>query len=255
MTLGTLQAYSLVQENIGGGHKTFSLHRLVSMSTQRWLEQTPNGKLEWWHSEAITVLSETVPSDEYENWRRWGELLPHTQVALGYLWDSSGETDALRCALILTNAAWYELRMGRHESAHRKGRRALDIRQRFLGETHEDTLFTKSLLALTFGYQNLIGDAIGLNEEALVARTMTLGSGHRQTVMALSNLADAEAHTATQLCKASLVLVLRNTGKKQEAGAMYSEVLRDYLDRDPSATESDVAGLENLIERLAVMKD
>ncbi|KAK8083869.1 kinesin [Apiospora saccharicola] len=368
VALGTLQAYSLIQENIGGKDKTFSMHRLVSLSTQRWLEQTPNSsRLRRWHSEAITVLSATVPSGEYENWRRWAELLPHTQVALGYLLDSSDETDALGCALILTNTAWYELRMGRYESAHRKGRQALAIRERLLGDTHEDTLFTKSLLALTFGYQNQIADAIKLNEEVLVARTTTLGEDHvdtlkslnnlawlyskqekwsevqsmrlrvlearrrtlgpdhRQTIMALSNLADAQMHTgelekalphsraayqsavdcgdlgqdhpdtletldvlggvlrksdlwpeaeekgrkalryhtatesekhpATLLCKASLVLVLRNTGKTQEADTMYGEVLRDYLERDPSVAKGDVTGLENLTERLTVMKD
>ncbi|KAK8140124.1 hypothetical protein PG984_000190 [Apiospora sp. TS-2023a] len=366
VALGTLQSYSLIQENIGGKDKTFSMHRLVSLSTQRWLETTLNSKLRW-HSEAISVLSERVPSGEYENWRRWGELLPHTQIALGYLSDSSGKTDALGCALILTNTAWYELRVGRYESAHRKGRQALAIREQFLGETHKDTLFTKSLLALTFGFQNLIADAIKLNEEVLTARTTTLGKdhvdtlkslnnlawlyskqkkwpevqsmrlrvlearrrtlgpGHRQTIMALSNLADAQMHTdelkeallhsraayqspvdcadlgqdhpdtletldvlggvlrksdlwpeaeekgrkalryhiatesekhpATLLCKASLVSVLRNTGKTQEVDTMYGEVLRDYLERDPSVAKGDVTGLENLIERLTVMKD
>ncbi|KAK8052223.1 hypothetical protein PG993_003608 [Apiospora rasikravindrae] len=366
VALGTLQAYSLIQENVGGGDKTFSMHRLVSLSTQRWLETTPKGKLRW-YSEALAVLSETVPSGEYENRRRWGELLPHTQIALGYLSDARGETDELGGALILTNTAWYELRMGRYESAHRKGRQALSIRQRILGSTHEDTLFTKSLLALTFGYQNLIGDAIKLNEEVLEARTATLGEDnvdtlkslnnlawlyskqakwsevrrmrlrvlearrrtlgpdHRQTIMAVSNLADAQLHTgeleealehsraayqsavdcadlgqghpdtletldvlgsilrkaelwpkaeekgrealryhvttesekhpATLLCKASLVLVLRNTGKEEEANAIYRTVLGDYLERDRSVAEGNVTGLEDLIERLTVMKD
>ena len=59
--LTVLRAYSLISTEVQGG--SFEMHRLVQLSTRRWLEV--QGQLERWKREFITKMSRALPTGNY----------------------------------------------------------------------------------------------------------------------------------------------------------------------------------------------
>jgi hypothetical protein len=78
--LGTLKAFSLITVEKDGS--TFEVHRLVHLSTQKWLAL--EGTLEKWQKRALELIAENFPSGEYETWKTCEVLLPHALAALRY---------------------------------------------------------------------------------------------------------------------------------------------------------------------------
>jgi hypothetical protein len=76
--LGTLQAFSLVVTE--KGRASFEIHRLVQVSTQRWLEL--QGETTKWQEEALKVLTAAFPSGDYGTWVTCEALIPHTHRQL-----------------------------------------------------------------------------------------------------------------------------------------------------------------------------
>jgi hypothetical protein len=71
--LGMLQAFSLVAAEKGG--ESFKMHRLVQISTQRWLEL--HDEITRWREEAMKVLLMVFPGEDYRNWAICKALFPH----------------------------------------------------------------------------------------------------------------------------------------------------------------------------------
>ena len=81
------------------------MHRLVQLSTQRWLEL--EDVIEEWQEEALDVVSRWCPFDgRYENWTAWEAINPHVQVVLGFFFNT--DPCLLQRASILSNAASYD---------------------------------------------------------------------------------------------------------------------------------------------------
>jgi hypothetical protein len=66
----TLRAYSLI--GMGVSDKLFDMHRLVQLSTQKWLEM--HAELQGWRERYIGILGAAFPTGDYTNWFRVREL-------------------------------------------------------------------------------------------------------------------------------------------------------------------------------------
>src|SRR5204862_1442602 len=112
--LGTLQAFSLITSEKGGA--VLEMHRLVQLSTQKWLEL--QGSITKWQEEALRLLSEKFPQGNYEDWVTCEALSPHVQVVVGYVFRSN--SCQLQRASILNNVSWYDKELGRYVAAYEK---------------------------------------------------------------------------------------------------------------------------------------
>ena len=78
------------------------MHRLVQISTQRWLHKTRSK----WQDEVVEVLSEKFPPGDCNNWKESEKLAPHALVAIDYEVSSLARQE--RRATILHNLARFD---------------------------------------------------------------------------------------------------------------------------------------------------
>jgi tetratricopeptide (TPR) repeat protein len=80
---------------------------------------------------------------------------------------------------------------GKYEEAEMINRRALDGREKVLGEKHPDTLQSLSSLAFVLLNQGRYEEMEAMNRRALGGREKVLGEEHPDTVKSFNNLASA----------------------------------------------------------------
>ena len=130
--LGILQAFSLITIE-KGKDAALTMHRLVQLSTQRWLSL--RGDLEKWLVEALSILVNKYPSDAmYGNWPIFELLNPHAQVLLSHTFSS--EASRLGYAKLLGLLASYENEKGRYFVAKEENLKSLTIFEKMLPEHH-----------------------------------------------------------------------------------------------------------------------
>ena len=132
--LGMLQAFSLIAAKKGG--ESFEIHRLVQVSTQKWLEH--QGEMAKWREEALKVLTVAFPSGDYGIWVTCETLSPHAQAVAQYI--PTSDQNLLQRAKLLHNMSSYDKEKGRYNLAYERGLGALSTRERVLGPEHPDTL-------------------------------------------------------------------------------------------------------------------
>ena len=196
--LGMLQAFSLVTSEKGG--VSFEIHRLVQVSTQRWLEL--QGETARWQEEALKILTVAFPSGDYGTWVTCETLFPHVQAVTRYTFIS--DPNLLQRAKLLHNMSSYDITQGRYNLACERVLDALSTRENILGLEHPDTLTSMNNLAMVLRYQGKYGTAEEKLRRALELRKKVLGPKHPDTLTGMSNLA----------------LVLRSQGKYEEAEEM-----------------------------------
>lgn len=108
-----LKAFSLITEEIKPS--IFSMHRLVQISTQMWLEH--QNELSRWQKAALSTMAECCPPNgNYENWISLEAISPHLQVVLDYQF--STKPCQLQRAKILFTLGWYNDEQGRYSIAY-----------------------------------------------------------------------------------------------------------------------------------------
>lgn len=138
--IGTLKAFSLIIEE--KQEVTFAMHRLVQLSTQRWLEIQHS--LTEWQVKALDALISCglsgggIESWNAEDWKVWNQISPHAYIVSHY--DFKIETNTLQCARILRRMASYLHVKGELGRARSLAEESLAIYERFLGHDHEVTL-------------------------------------------------------------------------------------------------------------------
>lgn len=140
MAKGTLLGYSLVKVETDG--ETFSMHPLVQQSIRHWLDQTKK-KTE----AALMALHAVVscfPSGEYGTWLECEKLMPHVKAVLHEACLSN--ISLLERALILFRFSMYKNARGQQAEACKRARECYSIRNRILGDDHEETIHIKLLL-------------------------------------------------------------------------------------------------------------
>jgi tetratricopeptide (TPR) repeat protein len=182
--LGALQAFSLIT---GGKGKdaAYKMHRLVALSTQKWLELT--GALRYWQTEALKVLSENFPGRQsYENWAVLEALTPHAQLVFSFTFSTA--MDLLQCAKLLDFAALYDLGKGKYGEAHEKCVKSLEIRESILPLDHALTLESAQTLGETLLHRGELLSAKAMLERAVTGRERVLGELHPDTLESVSDL-------------------------------------------------------------------
>ena len=179
----TLRAYSLI--GIGVSDRLFDMHRLVQLSTQKWLEI--HSELQAWHEQYIDILGSAFPTGDYANWTTCQALFPHVDVMERYLVTDADHVQVW--ARTLYNGAWYTWARGQYGMADQMARASLRARQEILGADDAVTLDSIGMVALVLRYQGKYEQAEEMNRRALAGREKVLGVDHPDTLTSVSNLA------------------------------------------------------------------
>lgn len=170
--IGTLKAFSLVTEEKNGA--IFNIHRLVQLSTQKWLEL--QHVLVEWQEKALNAVFVRCPlRGDYETWATWETIKPHVQVVLGYVFGT--EPCQLQRASILHKASFYDGEQGQYGAAYKKGMEAQTIYQKLLGKEHPDTLKIMNNLATILGGQGKYAEAEEMLRQVLEVKGEGAGEG------------------------------------------------------------------------------
>lgn len=203
--IGTLKAFFLVTEEKNGA--IFNIHRLVQLSTQKWLEL--QHVLVEWQEKALNAVFANYPlNGAYENWATWETISPHVQVVLEYVFRT--EPCQLKRASILYKASSYDGEQGQYGAAYEKGMEAQTMYQKLLGKEHPNTLTSMDNLASVLVNQGKCNEAEEMHRQELELCEKAVGKEHTHTLISMSNLA----------------VVLNNQGKYAEAEEMDRQVLK-----------------------------
>lgn len=182
--LGALQAFSLITTG-RGKDAACKMHRLVALSTQKWLEL--RGMLRHWQTTALKVLSENFPGRQsYENWALLEALTPHAQLVFSFTFHTA--MDLLQCATLLDFAALYDLGKGRYDEAHDKCIKSLQIRENILPADDPLTLESVQTFGETLLHLGKLDSARGMLQRAIAGREKALGAEHPDTLESISDL-------------------------------------------------------------------
>lgn len=184
--LGILQAFSLITATRGQG-AICKMHRLVALSTQKWLEL--RGTLQYWQYQGLNILAKTFPGPGQQNFKEVSNMLalmPHTQLILGYQFESTEEI--LMCAKLLISTALFDLSSAKYQQAFEKCERSLRIRESLLPSDHPDTLESAQTLGEALLHRGELRAAKTMLQRAIVGREKSLGPLNVDTFESLSDM-------------------------------------------------------------------
>ena len=184
--LGVLQAFSLITATRGQS-AICKMHRLVALSTQKWLEV--RGTLQYWQYQGLNVLARTFPGPGQQNFKEFTNMLalmPHTQLVLGYQFNSTDEM--LICAKLLISTALFDLSSARYQQAFEKCEQSLRIRESLLPSDHPETLESAQTLGEALLHRGELGAAKTMLQRAIMGREKSLGPLNVDTLESLSDM-------------------------------------------------------------------
>jgi tetratricopeptide (TPR) repeat protein len=185
--IGTLQAYSFITAEKGGS--SFEIHRLVQLSTQRWLSLQQK-KTEW-QDRALDLMAERFPTGEYQTWQECEALYLHAKSVVKH--EYAQKAVRVQQARLLQNIATYDDEQGRSEPAYRQFKDALKIRESELGETHLNTLSTRNSLAFMDYREGKLTEAEAVFRKTGKTFEEVLGNTHKITLWTTNKLASVLA--------------------------------------------------------------
>lgn len=162
--LVTLRAYSLI--SVGVNEHLFNMHRLVQLSTQKWLEI--HTELQGWQERYVDLFGAAFPTGDYTNWTTCQALFPHMEAMERYR-----VTDAdhvLVWARTLYNGAWYAMTRRQYGLADRMARASLEAREETLDVNDVLILDSMELLVSALRFQGKYKQAEAINRRALIGR-------------------------------------------------------------------------------------
>ena len=184
--LGVLQAFSLI--NVTRGKSPIcKMHRLVALSTQKWLELC--GTLQYWQSQALSILAGDFPGPGQQAYHEFAHmlmLLPHTQLVLGYQYNTT--EDMLLCAKLLISTALFDLSSARYQQAFEKCEKSLKIRESLLPSDHAETLESIQTMGEALLHRGELGAAKIMLQRAITGRERSLGPLNVDTLESLSDM-------------------------------------------------------------------
>ena len=217
-SISTLHSFSLVAKTIDA--ETYSMHRLVQVSVQAWLE-LQNTTFRW-RREALFTLVKLFPSGDYDTWRACEALLPHTRVVLQHKLQPSD--CAMKRAELLQKLAWFDRSQGRYKSASSKAEEAWKVFERHQGENSPMVLSNMITVGDCFIEQDKLKEAEIILQKGRILQEQVLGSGHPETLRGMGNLSWAwfkqrRYDEAESLARETL------TGREQTLGSNHPDTL------------------------------
>ncbi|KAL9118306.1 MAG: hypothetical protein Q9187_005152 [Circinaria calcarea] len=193
--LGILQAYSLI--STGSASETYDMHRLVHITTRKWLETS--GQHKKWSVRALTMLSINFPNGDYHSWQTCALFLPHALKVIRC--ELHGVEEAILLGTLQFKVARYYYKQGLFFDAKELNLQAIQRLERSFGSLHEQTLAAKSNHVAVLRKLGEFQEAEQLGLEVMKNQRRTLGANHPQSL------------TSGYL----LSQVYRNQGKHNEA--------------------------------------
>jgi tetratricopeptide (TPR) repeat protein len=125
------------------------MYRLVQLAVKSWVRSRQETVR--WQTTALLRVSEAFPTSKFENWGECQSLLLHAKTVLDYhpvgvlvSNDHMSQTSKFfwteRASLLEKTGSFLQNRRGLFLKAEVMFREALDIREKILGASHEDTL-------------------------------------------------------------------------------------------------------------------
>jgi tetratricopeptide (TPR) repeat protein len=236
--IAPLTSFALVRAQVR--QQSFEMHRLVQLSTRKWLEQ--NNQLEKWRKESIKIMARAFPNGEPETWTDCQVLLPHSKEVLRYALSDEDKDEVLYQASVARKALWYLYRRGEYAAAEQIGRAAVEAMEKVLGPEHPDTLASVSNLGSMLEGLGKYKEAEAMHRRTLEVMEKVLGPEHQHTLISVSKLG----------------FVLQELGKYKEAEAMHRQALEGMekvLGPEHLDTLTSVSRLGSVLERLGKYKE
>ena len=227
--LGTLLSFSLISVEKGG--REFEVHRLVHLSTQKWLALQESQSM--WQERALFMMAAKFPSGRHGTWRECETLYPHALKSLSC--GSSSESTCFQRADLLENLARYDENQGRYGLASLRYQEVFRVRGAVLGKDHPDTLTSMNNLALVLQSQGKYEAAEEMHRQTLQLCETVLGKDHPNTLTSMNNLAS----------------VLKSQGKYEAAEEMHRQTLqlrKTVLGKDHPDTLTSMNNLASVLE-------
>ncbi|KAJ5749249.1 uncharacterized protein N7511_010945 [Penicillium nucicola] len=227
----TLRDYSFISISPNG--KSFQMHRLVQLSTRRWLET--RDEYEHWQDVFFDVLFQKFPSAEYENWELCHLMFPHIKSAMSQF--PKSQNSLMNWAFVLLNGALYARKSGTSIDVQSMAAKAVKIFQQIHGPEHYDTLRALQILAIILHDHGQIHESESLEVQVLEIRKRILGANHPDTLTSMGNLAT----------------ILSNLGRFNEAEVLEVQVLeirKKMLGADHPGTLTSMSNLASTISDL-----
>lgn len=214
--IAKLKAFSLIQEE--SPSSKYSLHRLVQLSTQRWLAD--HDKLSHWQKAAIGAVAREYPEDvAFDQWALIQDLNSHVQVVLAH--DFSEPTPLVDRARILHYLGHYTMEQGQPSAALQMLLESHRIREEQLGSEDELTLGTLGLVGLAYRRLDQPEIAREKLQQFHDSTNRVLGPRHRLALKGKSRLAvcfsnEGEPKKGKELSRQALKLVEEEFGPDSE---------------------------------------
>jgi tetratricopeptide (TPR) repeat protein len=217
--IGTLTGYAFLTERQQvlqepESERFFDMHRLVHMVSVWWLDG--HAAQTAWTVKAAARLKELIPYGGHEGREAWTMYLPHA-IHVARL---NGTLDGTARASLLDRIGRCQASLGQYSAAETTHRQALVLREKGLGEEHNQTLISMNEVGFALGFQGKYREAEFMNRQTLALKEKVLGLEHPDTLTSMNNLA----------------LVLSRQGKYEEAESMNRQTL---------ALKEKVLGLEH----------
>ena len=182
--IAKLKAFSSIQEE--SSSNKYSLHRLVQLSTQRWLAD--HDKLSHWQKTAISAVARECPEDvTFDQWTLIQDLSSHVQIVLAH--NCSEPTPLVDRARILHCLGHYTMEQGQTSAALQMLLESHQLREKQLGSEDELTLGTLGLIGLAHSRLSHLKSARQALQLFHDSANRVLGPRHRLTLKGKSRLA------------------------------------------------------------------
>ena len=136
--------------------------------------------------EELQRLAATFPRDEFENWQTYEKLLPQARQVLEY---NISDCQSQRAEL-LTNVGRFDSSHSRYKLAEQELTEAFDIRKKFLGERHKDTIRTASYRGRVLFHSAKYEEGEEIMREVVKSCTLLYGPFDSVTRMNMGHLAE-----------------------------------------------------------------
>jgi tetratricopeptide (TPR) repeat protein len=223
IAMGTLKAYSFVYEL--RTKNAFEIHALVQSCIQRWLKTQQ--RFQQWHFVAMKLIIQHIPSTvDFEDWRKWENILPHTQSVLEHK-AYAEHIEAERISILL-RVSKFQRKRGYLELSYGTAVEARNLSLKVSGERDPNTLEATDILALICRSRHDYTGAEDKFRETLSLREASLGKHHIDTLVTVKQL--------------SQVLWLR--GKLDEAESLCTRAL-DIASKSVTKSHPESLGIQN----------
>ncbi len=214
----TLRNYSLIQRD--PVTQTLLIHRLVQAAL---VDALPGEMREEWKQRVLRMLNAAFTEAPFQEWARYGQLLPHIQMYTNNIEQESIATQ-VEAAHLFDKTGSYLREQGQYAEAGSLLVLALELRRHHLPANDLAIATSLSNLAGLYFYQDHYQQATTLVERALAIRKQQLGTEHFHTTESMKHLAllylrQEYYESAEPLLLQSLMISEKQTGSESAATA------------------------------------